>query len=65
VGMKLNGTHQLLVCVDVYNKKNTILPVVLYWYETWYPTLKEEHGLRVLENRVKKKKIKLSLCLTN
>jgi hypothetical protein len=29
-----------------------ILPVVLYWCETWSLTLREEHRLRVFENRV-------------
>jgi hypothetical protein len=29
-----------------------MLPVVLYGCETWSLTLKEEHGLRVFENRV-------------
>jgi hypothetical protein len=28
------------------------LPVVLYGYETWSLTLREEHRLRVFENRV-------------
>jgi hypothetical protein len=28
-----------------------ILPVVLYGYETWSLTLREEHRLRVFENR--------------
>jgi hypothetical protein len=28
-----------------------ILPVVLYGCETWFLTLKEEHGLRMFENR--------------
>jgi hypothetical protein len=32
--------------------KTTILPVVLYGCETWYLTLREEHRLRVFENRV-------------
>jgi hypothetical protein len=32
--------------------KNVILPVVLYGCETWFLTLREEHGLRVFENRV-------------
>jgi hypothetical protein len=32
--------------------KTTILPVVLYWSETWSLTLKEEHRLRVYENKV-------------
>jgi len=29
-----------------------ILPVVLYGCETWSPTLRDEHKLRVFENRV-------------
>jgi hypothetical protein len=29
-----------------------ILPVVLYWCETWSLILREEHRLRVFENRV-------------
>jgi hypothetical protein len=32
--------------------KTIILPVVLYGYETWSSTLREEHRLRVFENRV-------------
>jgi hypothetical protein len=32
--------------------KTIILPVVLYRCETWSLTLREEHRLRVLENRV-------------
>jgi hypothetical protein len=32
--------------------KIVILPVVLYGYETWSLTLREEHCLRVSENRV-------------
>ena len=31
--------------------KTIIFPVVLYGCETWHPTLKEEHRLRVFENR--------------
>jgi hypothetical protein len=53
-----------------------ILPVVLYGCETWPLTLREEHRLRVFENRVLRRifgpktdevtgKVKLSLCLTN
>jgi hypothetical protein len=30
--------------------RTTILPVVLYWCETWLLTLREEHKLRVSEN---------------
>jgi hypothetical protein len=32
--------------------RTVILPVVLYWCETWSLTLREEHRLRVFENRV-------------
>jgi hypothetical protein len=32
--------------------RTIILPVVLYGCETWSVTLREEHRLRVLENRV-------------
>jgi hypothetical protein len=36
--------------VKIY--KTIILPVVLYRCETWSLTLREEHRLRVFENRV-------------
>jgi hypothetical protein len=32
--------------------KTIVLPVVLYGCETWFLTLREEHRLRVFENRV-------------
>jgi hypothetical protein len=32
--------------------KTIILPIVLYGCETWSPTLREKHRLRVFENRV-------------
>jgi len=32
--------------------RTIILPVVLYGCETWSLTMREEHGLRVFENRV-------------
>jgi hypothetical protein len=32
--------------------RTIILPVVVYGCETWFLTLREEHGLRVFENRV-------------
>jgi hypothetical protein len=38
------------VKVKIY--KTIILPIVLYGCETWYITLREEHRLRVFENRV-------------
>jgi len=36
-----------------------ILPVVLYGYDTWSPTLKEENRLRIFENEVQKRKFGL------
>jgi hypothetical protein len=36
--------------IKVY--KTVILPVVLYGCETWSLTLREEHRLKVFENRV-------------
>jgi hypothetical protein len=38
--------------VNVKIYKTIILPVVLYGCETWSLTLREEHRLRVFENRV-------------
>jgi hypothetical protein len=38
------------VKVKIY--KTVILPVVLYGCETWSLTVREEHRLRVFENRV-------------
>jgi hypothetical protein len=38
------------VKVRIY--KTTILPVVLYGCETWSLTVREEHKLRMFENRV-------------
>jgi hypothetical protein len=35
--------------------KSIILPVVLYGHETWSLTLREEHTLRVSENRVQRR----------
>jgi hypothetical protein len=32
--------------------KTIILPMVQYWHETWSQTLREEHRLKVFENRV-------------
>jgi hypothetical protein len=32
--------------------RTIILPMVLYGCGTWYLTLREEHGLKVFENRV-------------
>jgi hypothetical protein len=38
--------------IKIRINKTIILPVVLYGYETWSLTLREEHRLRVFENRV-------------
>jgi hypothetical protein len=38
------------VNIKIYNP--IILPVVSYWCEAWSLTLREEHRLRVFENRV-------------
>jgi hypothetical protein len=43
------------VKVKIY--KTIILSVVLYGCETWYFTLREEHRLRVFENRVLRRRI--------
>jgi hypothetical protein len=37
------------------NRQNIILPVVLYGCETWSRTLREEHGLRAVGNRLLRK----------
>jgi hypothetical protein len=45
----------LLVCqktVKIIIYRTLILPVVLYGCETWTLTIREEHRLRVFENRV-------------
>jgi hypothetical protein len=35
-----------------YIYKTIILPVIVYGCETWFLTVREEHRLRVFENRV-------------
>jgi hypothetical protein len=42
--------EKLNVKIEIY--KIIIFPAVLYTYETWSLTLREEHRLRALENRV-------------
>jgi hypothetical protein len=42
----------LLKNLELGMHKTIILPVVLYTHETWSLTLREEHRLRVFENRV-------------
>jgi hypothetical protein len=38
--------------IKIYTRRTIILPVVLYRYETWSLTLREERRLRVFENSV-------------
>jgi hypothetical protein len=45
-----SGLHSKNIKIRIY--KTIILPVVLYGCETWSLTLREEHRLRVFENRV-------------
>jgi hypothetical protein len=35
-----------------YKRIQVILPLNLYGYETWSPTLREERRLRMIENRL-------------
>jgi hypothetical protein len=51
-----NVTGQVpeFVLIDII-VETIILPVVLYGCETWSLTLREEHRLRVFENRVLRK----------
>jgi hypothetical protein len=49
---KTTGRIMVLYILTFTIYKTTILPVVLYRCETWYLTLREEHRLRVFENRV-------------
>jgi hypothetical protein len=48
----LLSSHLLSKSVNITVYKTVVLPVVLYGCETWSLTLREEHGLRVFENRV-------------
>jgi len=41
--------------VKIKTHRTTVLSVVLYGYETWSVTSREEHRLRVFENRVLRK----------
>jgi hypothetical protein len=48
----LLSSRLLSTNLEVKIYKTLILPAVLYGYETWSLTLREEHRLRVSENRV-------------
>ena len=52
---KILSSHLLSKKLKVNTYKTIILPVVLYWRETWSPTLREEQRLRAFENKVLKK----------
>jgi hypothetical protein len=58
---------QSKICLPVSYKnlkikiyKTVILSVVLYGCEAWSLTLREEHGLRVFENRMLRIKLRVS-----
>jgi hypothetical protein len=46
------SSRRLSKNIKIRTYKTIILPVVLYGCETWFLTLREEHRLRVFENRV-------------
>ncbi|PNF21949.1 hypothetical protein B7P43_G01775, partial [Cryptotermes secundus] len=48
----LLSSHLLYGNINIRIYKSIILPVVLYGCETWSLILREEHRLRVLENRL-------------
>ena len=52
---KILSTHLLSKKLKVNTYKTIILPVALYGCETWSLTLREEHRLRVSENKVFRK----------
>jgi hypothetical protein len=45
-----NNNNNNIIIITIY--KTIILSVILYGCETWSLTLREEHRLRVLENKV-------------
>ena len=52
---KILSSHLLSKKLKDNTYKTIILPVVLCGCETWSLTLREEHGLRVFENKVLRK----------
>ena len=52
---KILMSHLFSKKLKVKAYKTIILPVVLYGYETWSLTLREEHRFRVFENKVLRK----------
>ena len=65
--MKLN--HNKISCIKLvhllYLYRTLILPVVLYECETWSLTLREEHRLRMCENRVLRRIFAIKAVYTN
>jgi hypothetical protein len=43
---------QKFIDQDIYIYINIILPAILYWFETWSLTLREEHRLWLFKNKV-------------
>jgi hypothetical protein len=52
VGASLPSSRLLSKPLKIIIYKTIVFPVVLYGFETWSGTIKEEHRLRVSENRV-------------
>jgi hypothetical protein len=52
---KLVSSCLLSVNIKIKMYRSMILPVVVYGCETWSVTLKDEHRLRVFNNRVLRK----------
>jgi hypothetical protein len=53
--LNILSSHLLSKNFKIKIYKSIMLPAVLYGCETWSVTLREEHGLRVSENRVLRK----------
>jgi hypothetical protein len=47
-----NTNYVIKIRISVSMDETIILPVILYVCETWSLTLREEHRLKVFENRV-------------
>jgi hypothetical protein len=42
----------LVCCLKIFKSMSTIVSIVLYSYETWSLTLREEHKLKLFQNKV-------------
>jgi hypothetical protein len=51
---KLLSSHLISKNLKIKIHKTVILPVVMYGCETWSLTFREEHRLRIFENRVRR-----------